>query len=58
MSDPPILRPFDFTRCDECGDALEPESRLFGLCADCEREIRRPPKKPVPKARAGGDRSI
>ena len=36
--------PYSFDHCDECGDPLEPESRLWGLCEDCEES---PEKKPT-----------
>ncbi len=25
--------------CDECGAKLDPENRLWGLCADCARKL-------------------
>jgi len=37
---------YDFTRCDECGAHLEPESRLWGLCPACEQAAPRPESEP------------
>ncbi len=30
---------YDFSRCDDCGHPLEPEARLYGLCAQCEGAV-------------------
>jgi len=43
-----MSRSYDFSRCDECGAPLEPESRLWGLCPACQSA-----ETPTPKAKAG-----
>lgn len=50
-------RPFDFSKCDGCGEPLAPEARLFGLCRRCDWESRRPVKKPVPGTKPSRDRA-
>jgi hypothetical protein len=41
---PEVAPPYRFDRCDECGDPLEPEARLWGLCPACVTPSPTPPE--------------